>query len=201
MVVKKEVLEEYGWKDPSLSPWDWKEISQALHEGLKNWTKKLFTNVWWKANPLAVSYSTLVVQFALRFTSVQLNTFWFVVFALLGWFGFFFPSSYLIFSSLKSSASIFQPSLAVSSNAQVPPSDNSRVPKANTTLKVISHSQEYTGSPPWMAIPLLQNYYSLCLSCCSPSFGGYLRPAQASSRLEQLQSFPAQMDQSPRNSV
>lgn len=91
MVVKKEVLEEYGWKDPSLGPWDWKKISQALHEGLKNRTKKLFTNVWWKANPLAVSYSTLVMQFALRFTSVQLKTFWFVVFALLGWFGFFFP--------------------------------------------------------------------------------------------------------------
>lgn len=108
------------------------------------------------------------------------------LFVSLGWFGFFL-SRYLIFSSLKSSASIFQPSLAVSSNAQAPHSGNSRVPKANTALRVIfSHSQENTGSPPWSAIPLLQNDYSLCLSCCSPSFGGYLRPAQASSRLAEL---------------
>lgn len=107
------------------------------------------------------------------------------MFALLRWFGFFL-SSYLIFSSLKSSATIFQPSLAVALNAQVPHSDNSRVPKANTTFRVISHSHQYTGSPPWIAIPLLQNYYSLCLSCCRPSFGGHIRPAQVSSRLVEV---------------
>lgn len=114
------------------------------------------------------------------------------IFWLLGFF--FFPqvinlgSIYLFFSSLRTSPLIFQPSSAVFSHAQVPHSGDSKAPKANITLRVIStsHSQADTGSPPWRDDPLLQNYNSLCLSCCSLFFGGYLSPAQASLRLAEL---------------
>lgn len=84
----------------------------------------------------------------------------------------------LFFSSLRTSPLIFQPSLAVFSHAQVPHSGDSKAPKANITLRVIStsHSQADTGSPPWRDDPLLQNYNSLCLSCCSLFFWRISQP-------------------------
>lgn len=179
-------------------------LEGPLCGGLKKWTKKLFTTIWCRGNPQAVSFQqhlghTICPQFypskvrktVLCVVKGCLNNFcpikyflvrvFFCLFCFVG-LGFLFPA--ISFSPLLNPVPRF--SSPVSSKTQVPHSENSRIPKANTTLRVVSHSQEDTGSLPWIAIPLLQNYYSLRLSCCSPSFGGYLRPDQASPRLVEL---------------
>lgn len=187
----KRVLERCGWKDPSLGPWEWKGHSEALCGGLKKWTPNLLVYGVGPALWLCHHYNTSSMQFS--HYKIRKTAF----FVVKGCLHYFCPIKYLLvraflvlclvglgfslpaisfFSSLKPSASIFQPNLAVPRNAQVH-SDTSGVPKANTTLRVISHSQEDTGSPPWIAVPLLQNYYSVFLSRCSPFFRGYLSPS------------------------
>lgn len=117
MVVKREVLERYGWRDPSLGPWDWKELSG----GLKKWTKNVFTTIWCRGDPQAVSFQqhlghTICPQFypcKVRKTVLcvvkrclnyfcpikylLVRVFLFVCFALLVWVFSFQPSHFLFF--------------------------------------------------------------------------------------------------------
>lgn len=173
-------------------------LEGALCGGLKKWTKNVFTTIWCRGDPQAVSFQqhlghTICPQFypckvrktVLCVVKRCLNYFcpikyllvrFFFLFVLLCWFGFSL-SSHLIFSSLKSSASFFQPSVIKNPSASFRQLKNTQGKHNSQGDLPFSgrhrvSSLDCYSSPPKLLFPLPQLLQPFLwrLSQASPSF-------------------------------